>query len=113
MNSNVVRAWKDEFYRRSLSDEERSQLPENPVGELELTDTELGSVFAAQGTMASHDEDRSCQTFKGDCYHSRYYYACHHYPTQDYNDCKSHYWAYCGHHSYEHHYECETFKKEH
>jgi mersacidin/lichenicidin family type 2 lantibiotic len=49
MNSNIVRAWKDEFYRQSLSDEERAQLPENPVGELELTEAELEGVFGGFG----------------------------------------------------------------
>jgi mersacidin/lichenicidin family type 2 lantibiotic len=54
MNSNIVRAWKDDFYRQSLSDEERAQLPENPVGELELTDAELGGVFGGQGQNEIH-----------------------------------------------------------
>jgi mersacidin/lichenicidin family type 2 lantibiotic len=38
---NVVRAWKDEEYRLSLSDAERARLPENPAGLLDQTETEL------------------------------------------------------------------------
>ena len=82
MNSNIVRAWKDEFYRQSLSDEERAQLPENPVGELELTDAELGSVFAAGG----HNEpDRNVSylcTHTFECIHPRYSY-------NDWDDCRT------------------------
>ncbi len=36
MKIDIIRAWKDEGYRWSLSEEERHTLPENPVGELEL-----------------------------------------------------------------------------
>jgi len=34
-NLDIIRAWKDEAYRASLSKEERAMLPENPAGELE------------------------------------------------------------------------------
>jgi mersacidin/lichenicidin family type 2 lantibiotic len=40
----IVRGWKDEEYRRMLSDEQRAALPENPAGLTELTDVELGAV---------------------------------------------------------------------
>jgi mersacidin/lichenicidin family type 2 lantibiotic len=40
----TIRAWKDEEYRLSLSDAERSQLPENPVGAVELTDSDLSAA---------------------------------------------------------------------
>jgi mersacidin/lichenicidin family type 2 lantibiotic len=41
---NIIRAWKDEEYRLSLSDAERAQLPENPAGLIELADAELDPV---------------------------------------------------------------------
>lgn len=44
MNFDVTRAWKDETYRQSLSEEERSHLPENPVGEIELSESELEAI---------------------------------------------------------------------
>jgi len=39
---DVIRAWKDEDYRLSLSEEDR---PECPVGEFELTDADLEGVY--------------------------------------------------------------------
>jgi mersacidin/lichenicidin family type 2 lantibiotic len=41
---DIIRAWKDEEYRLSLSDAERTQLPDNPAGLIELTDAQLGAV---------------------------------------------------------------------
>lgn len=46
--SKIVRAWKDEAYRESLSDVERAMLPDHPAGIVELSDAELG--FVAGGT---------------------------------------------------------------
>ena len=40
----IVRAWKDEGYRLSLSDAERSLLPENPAGTIELSDADLAGA---------------------------------------------------------------------
>ncbi|MBV9232317.1 MAG: mersacidin/lichenicidin family type 2 lantibiotic [Chloroflexi bacterium] len=53
MKLNTVRAWKDEAYRASLSEEERDMLPASPVGELELSDAELESVLGADGGLLS------------------------------------------------------------
>jgi len=47
---NIIRAWKDEGYRMSLSEAERAMLPENPAGILELSDAQLG---AAGGRLAA------------------------------------------------------------
>jgi mersacidin/lichenicidin family type 2 lantibiotic len=41
---NVIRAWKDEEYRNSLSDAERAALPENPAGLAEVAETDLVQV---------------------------------------------------------------------
>ncbi|MEQ8756242.1 MAG: mersacidin/lichenicidin family type 2 lantibiotic [Coleofasciculus sp. G1-WW12-02] len=43
-NIDIIRAWKDEEYRNSLSEEERSQLPENPAGMIELSDDAAQAV---------------------------------------------------------------------
>ncbi len=48
-NVDVIRAWKDEEYRLSLSDAERAQLPVHPAGLVELQDAELDQ--AAGGTV--------------------------------------------------------------
>ena len=37
-NIDIIRAWKDEEYRDSLSESQLSQLPENPAGLVELPD---------------------------------------------------------------------------
>ncbi len=37
----IIRAWKDVEFRNSLSEAQRSQLPENPAGMVELSDKDL------------------------------------------------------------------------
>ena len=49
MKLDIVRAWKDDAYRQSLSNEQLSQLPENPAGEIELTDDDLQSIYGGRG----------------------------------------------------------------
>jgi mersacidin/lichenicidin family type 2 lantibiotic len=41
---DIIRAWKDEDYRNSLSPEQRALLPENPAGMVELEDGELAGI---------------------------------------------------------------------
>ena len=64
MKLDIIRAWKDEAYRRSLSQEQQAQLPANPAGELELSDAELQSVHGANGengvTIQSQATAASC-----------------------------------------------------
>lgn len=50
-NFDVIRAWKDEEYRDSLSEAERAQLPEDPAGAIELQDFDLSR--AAGGTATA------------------------------------------------------------
>ncbi len=45
---NVIRAWKDEEYRASLSEAERAQLPGHPAGLVELSEDDID--LAAGGT---------------------------------------------------------------
>jgi mersacidin/lichenicidin family type 2 lantibiotic len=44
----LVRAWKDEEFRLSLSEAERALLPENPAGSLELSDADLDAVVGGR-----------------------------------------------------------------
>jgi mersacidin/lichenicidin family type 2 lantibiotic len=37
-NLEIIRAWKDEGYRNSLTDELRTQLPAHPSGSIEIDD---------------------------------------------------------------------------
>jgi mersacidin/lichenicidin family type 2 lantibiotic len=46
----IVRAWKDEDYRLSLSEAELSALPENPAGLVQLSELEMGKVGGETGT---------------------------------------------------------------
>jgi mersacidin/lichenicidin family type 2 lantibiotic len=48
---DIIRAWKDEEYFNKLSESERSLLPQNPAGIVELTDQDLGR--AEGGTTMS------------------------------------------------------------
>jgi mersacidin/lichenicidin family type 2 lantibiotic len=41
---NIIRAWKDEEYRLSLSEAERASLPDHPAGAIELPDALLDGV---------------------------------------------------------------------
>ncbi len=49
---DIVRAWKDEDYLNSLSEEQRSQLPENPAGMVEISDKEM-EIVAGGGKYGS------------------------------------------------------------
>jgi mersacidin/lichenicidin family type 2 lantibiotic len=40
----IIRAWKDKNFRNSLSEEQRSQLPANPAGLVEIDDEQLVQV---------------------------------------------------------------------
>jgi mersacidin/lichenicidin family type 2 lantibiotic len=46
-NVNVIRAWKDPDYRRSLSEAQRARLPAHPSGAIEFQDRTFGGADAA------------------------------------------------------------------
>lgn len=78
-NIDIIRAWKDEEYRNSLSEEQRSQLPENPVGMLELTSAEMQAVLGGGlnnggGAETSTNGQVCCST--GDDYNCSTAKAC-------------------------------------
>ena len=52
---DIIRAWKDEEYRASLSEAERASLPDNPAGLIELTESDLKLVAGGETTSV-----RSC-----------------------------------------------------
>jgi len=47
LTQNIIQAWKDEDFRESLLPADRSSLPENPAGLVELPDDELRKVTGA------------------------------------------------------------------
>jgi mersacidin/lichenicidin family type 2 lantibiotic len=57
-NVDVIRAWKDEAYRLSLSDAERAALPANPAGLIELHEADLEAV--AGGAHPHHTHHHRC-----------------------------------------------------
>lgn len=61
-NKDIIRAWKDEEYRKSLSDAERAMLPINPAGIVELSDAELSSVAGGTDEMIALERTGSGYT---------------------------------------------------
>jgi mersacidin/lichenicidin family type 2 lantibiotic len=47
---DIIRAWKDTEYRRSLSAAEQALVPEHPAGAIELADEELKLVDGGADT---------------------------------------------------------------
>jgi mersacidin/lichenicidin family type 2 lantibiotic len=50
---DVYRAWRDGEYFQGLSEEERAQLPEGPVGAIQLSDEELRAA-SGLSTLTTH-----------------------------------------------------------
>ena len=56
-HEEIVRAWKDEAYRNSLTEEQRKYAGEHyPAGELELSDEELEQIAGGRASAG----DGSC-----------------------------------------------------
>jgi mersacidin/lichenicidin family type 2 lantibiotic len=64
-NVDVIRAWKDEEYRLSLSDAERAALPANPAGLIELAETDLEGVAGGRRRPPTTKPGSGCGTGKG------------------------------------------------
>lgn len=41
---DIIRAWKDEFFRKSLNSDQQALLPEHPAGKIVLSDEEMAKV---------------------------------------------------------------------
>ncbi len=59
-NFDIVRAWKDEAYRQSLSDAQRAALPQNPAGMVELSAADLDSVVGGGRPKPPQSRKYSC-----------------------------------------------------
>ena len=61
---NIIRAWKDQAYRRNLSAAERALLPENPAGRVDLdalTAAELAEIAGGYyGTRGVTNDPQAC-----------------------------------------------------
>jgi len=66
---DIIRAWKDEEYRLSLSDAERAMLPPHPAGGIELTDAEMGTIVGVlqAGTFTVRGEICCCDNTIQNC----------------------------------------------
>jgi mersacidin/lichenicidin family type 2 lantibiotic len=51
-HANIIRAWKDEAFRNSLSAKERALLPDNPAGMIELSNAELEFIVGGRADTA-------------------------------------------------------------
>ena len=60
---DIVRAWKDEEYCESLTAADRSRLPQNPAGIVELTDPDMAQVEGGTITYPF-----GCDSFITICY---------------------------------------------
>ncbi|HEV2843903.1 MAG TPA: mersacidin/lichenicidin family type 2 lantibiotic [Thermoanaerobaculia bacterium] len=47
---DIIRAWKDEEYFLSLTEEQRSALPANPAALIDLSENDLRNVFGGSGS---------------------------------------------------------------
>lgn len=64
---DVVRAWKDPFYRSTLSPEEVSQLPVHPSGLMEIREEDLRDISGRALTTALKCTEFSYNNFRSCC----------------------------------------------
>lgn len=57
---DIIRAWKDPEFRNSLSEDQRSQLPENPAGILEIPDESLETIVGGIANHTGHGTGTHC-----------------------------------------------------
>ena len=66
---DIIRAWRDRDFYLQLGEAQRASLPAHPSGLVELSDTELESVYGgyAEGTHYSHCDPTAdwCDDCKG------------------------------------------------
>lgn len=58
---DVIRAWRDELFRKSLSEDELALLPAHPSGEILLSEEEMAAVQGGDLT----DDGCSCGCYSG------------------------------------------------
>lgn len=63
-SENIIRAWKDDEYRLSLTEVERAELPVHPLGPVELQDVALDG---AAGGWIPHSDYCTHHPFSACC----------------------------------------------
>ncbi|GHO87490.1 mersacidin/lichenicidin family type 2 lantibiotic [Dictyobacter formicarum] len=76
MNFDITKAWKDAQYRETLTSEELAQLPQNPIGAIELTDAALSAVSGACGSSSQFHQN----FYHGYQFNSGHQYSGHQQP---------------------------------
>jgi mersacidin/lichenicidin family type 2 lantibiotic len=59
----MIRAWMDENYRRSLNETERAKLPPHPSGLIELADAELEVVVGRMPNTYATNCSLGCRCY--------------------------------------------------
>jgi len=68
---NIIRAWRDPRYRKGLSKDEQTMIPESPVGIVELGDTALGEAVGGFSTASCCSWCGACDSYSTPiCTHS-------------------------------------------
>jgi mersacidin/lichenicidin family type 2 lantibiotic len=49
---DIIKAWKDASYRRSLNTKQLAQIPANPAGTIEIHETSRGTFFTPGPTCS-------------------------------------------------------------
>ena len=68
--NEVVKAWKDEEYRDTLTQEERERLPAHPAGEIELDPSRLHDEWLSGPKTVIHNCTNydACTLHGGGCH---------------------------------------------
>jgi mersacidin/lichenicidin family type 2 lantibiotic len=61
---DIIRAWKDEEYWLSLTEEQRALLPDDPAGQMELSDADLESVAGGIQSILAFCSGNACNNFQ-------------------------------------------------
>lgn len=61
----IIRAWKDDEYRESLSASDRALVPDHPSGLIELSDAQLGAAGGEEGATLWLKTIGCCSTHYG------------------------------------------------
>jgi mersacidin/lichenicidin family type 2 lantibiotic len=67
MSIDIVRAWKDPEYRKSLTPEQRASLPENPVEPIPASEEELRSIVGGMIKTVTLGGPTRCGTAYPEC----------------------------------------------
>lgn len=67
MEIDIVRAWKDAEYRKTLTPEQLATLPPSPAGSPELTEDELKSIAGGLDSATTRSSGSNCCCGSGGC----------------------------------------------